>query len=92
MSQEELAQLLNTTQSQVSRYENGENDPTSEVLAALARALDVSADWLLGLTDEIKRPVGGMADLDHIEREALRILRAKTPEKRQQAVEVLKVL
>jgi transcriptional regulator with XRE-family HTH domain len=52
INQEALAVLIGINQGQVSRYESGESVPSSDVLAALARALQTSADWLLGLVDD----------------------------------------
>jgi transcriptional regulator with XRE-family HTH domain len=53
-SQEKLAEYLGIGQQQIWRYENGETKPNTEILAKIAKALDVSADYLLGLTDEPK--------------------------------------
>lgn len=39
---------------QISNYLNGHQDPRGTQLVALARALDVSADFLLGLTDRME--------------------------------------
>lgn len=36
----------------ISLYMNGQSKPDTERLAAISRTLDVSADWLLGLSDE----------------------------------------
>jgi transcriptional regulator with XRE-family HTH domain len=57
MPQTELLSLLKEqglelTQARLSHYENGRNYPDPPILAALATALGVSADWLLGLTTE----------------------------------------
>ncbi len=54
LSQLALAYRINSTPTQIFRYEKGENDPTGKVLAALARALDTSTDYLLGLVDDPK--------------------------------------
>jgi transcriptional regulator with XRE-family HTH domain len=53
MSQATLAKKIGINQAQISKYEVAENAVSSEVLAELARILDVSSDWLLGLTDEV---------------------------------------
>ncbi|MBI5671271.1 MAG: helix-turn-helix domain-containing protein [Chloroflexi bacterium] len=92
LSQEALAELADIDQTQISRYEIGKNEPGADALAALARALDTTTDWLVGLTDNPDRPLRGQADLDDIEREAIKILRAKSPADRRKAVEVLRVL
>lgn len=52
MSQREFAKLLGVTQGALCRWELGENVPKIDVLYQIAKALDVSSDYLLGLTDE----------------------------------------
>ncbi|QVK17362.1 helix-turn-helix transcriptional regulator [Mycoplasmatota bacterium] len=51
ITQKELSRLTNIAQDQISRYENGQ-DMTSNNLKIFCKALDVSADYLLGLIDE----------------------------------------
>lgn len=92
LSQEELASQIGTSQRQISKYETGKNDPTGDVLAALARALDTTTDWLLGLTDNPERLLRGEDDLSEDERELIEIYRKKTPGQRRKALEVTKVL
>jgi transcriptional regulator with XRE-family HTH domain len=92
MTQEELADRIGTNQRQISKYENGHNDPTADVLAALARALDTTTDWLLGLTDTPERPLRTEADLNEDERELLLIYRSKPAARRKQVVEIAKVV
>lgn len=52
LTQEDLAKRTQLGQKQIWRYENGENDPSGNIIAALAKELNVSADYLLGLTDD----------------------------------------
>lgn len=52
LNQGDLGELLGTNQTQVSRYETGENDPTAVVLLALAKALETTPNWLLGFDEE----------------------------------------
>lgn len=52
MTQEELAAELGFGHSQLNKYENNKRDPTLESLVKLARRLNVSVDWLVGLVDE----------------------------------------
>lgn len=50
MTQEELAHAAGlNSRVDVSKYENGINEPPLDKLRRLALALDVSVDWLLGL-------------------------------------------
>ena len=53
LSQEEIAAVLNTTQQQYSKYENGSNEIPVRHVITLCKFYGISADWLLGLTDEI---------------------------------------
>jgi transcriptional regulator with XRE-family HTH domain len=89
--QEDLADLINTSQKQVSKYEH-DSEPGAEKLALLARALDTTTDFLVGLTDNPVRPIGNETDLSDDERHLLEIYRAKSVTKRRQAIEVLRVL
>lgn len=52
LSQIDLANQLGVGPNQISRYETGQNTPGAEMLFDLALFFDVSADYLLGLTDE----------------------------------------
>jgi len=49
-SQTELAKAASLADaSAISRYERGVTEPRAETIVALAQAMGVSADWLLGL-------------------------------------------
>ena len=50
-SQEDIAELLDTTQQQYSKYENGTNEIPVRHVIALCKFYQISADWLLGLTE-----------------------------------------
>ena len=52
MTQDELAGRLGITPQAVSKWERGTSLPDISMLSDLARLLDVSADWLLGLRTE----------------------------------------
>jgi len=51
LSQRELASRCQIGDKQIWRYENGESNPTADHITAIAKELDISADYLLGLTD-----------------------------------------
>ncbi len=51
-SRREVAARTGITERTYQRYENAERDPSAPVLLALADYYDVSADYLLGRTDE----------------------------------------
>lgn len=52
LSQTQLAEMIGTTPQNLSRYENGIREPKATTLAAIAKALDVSSSYLLGITDD----------------------------------------
>ena len=54
ISQNELATNIGVHVTNISRYERGENKPTTEVLTKLANALDTTTDYLMnGSTDDV---------------------------------------
>ena len=54
LTQTDIAKLLNTSQTVYSRYERDERTLPTEMLFNLALYYNISADYLLGLTDEPK--------------------------------------
>ncbi|MDE7181688.1 MAG: helix-turn-helix domain-containing protein [Clostridia bacterium] len=50
-SQKQLAQLINTTDDSIFSWEKGRSQPSIEMILALCKALEISADYLLGLED-----------------------------------------
>lgn len=50
--QKDIAKLLNTTQQQYSKIENGLTEITADRIIKLAKHYKVSTDYLLGLSDE----------------------------------------
>lgn len=51
MKQSELAERFAVDQRTVSNWECGINEPNYEILIQLAKFFDVSADYLLGISD-----------------------------------------
>jgi len=47
-----MGEILGVSERQVRRWIHGENDPASEITALMAKTLDTSTDYLLGLTDD----------------------------------------
>lgn len=54
LTQKQIGQLLNMSQTGYNQYEIGKNDIPTKVLIELANFYNTSIDYLLGLTDEIK--------------------------------------
>jgi transcriptional regulator with XRE-family HTH domain len=47
-SQDELAKVIESSRVMIGKYERGDNLPSIEVIVKLAKAFDVSVDFLLG--------------------------------------------
>lgn len=54
LSNKDLAKKANVTESAISYYTKGVRTPSGEVLIRIARALDTTADYLLGTTESLK--------------------------------------
>jgi transcriptional regulator with XRE-family HTH domain len=52
ISQSELAAAIGTTQTNISRWEQGKNEPTSNFIILLANHLQTTTDYLLGRETE----------------------------------------
>lgn len=52
VGQQELCNLLNIEQSTLANYENNRRSPKLDILLKIAKCLDVSTDYLLGLTNQ----------------------------------------
>jgi transcriptional regulator with XRE-family HTH domain len=69
LSQAKLAEMVGLHYQQISRYETGKTEPDGEIVARIAKALQVSTDYLLGLVDTPTPYID--ADLTERERQAL---------------------
>lgn len=60
LKQEELAEKIHSSKSNISRYESNSVEPNLKTLNELAKFFDVSTDYLLGLTI-VRKPVDTLA-------------------------------
>ena len=51
-TQKDLANAIGYTQANISRWEKGEQEPTSGAITAICAFYEVSADFLLGLSND----------------------------------------
>ena len=56
LTQRQLAAILNMTQTQYFRYEQGYRDVPTDILIALAQMYHTSTDYILGLTNNPAPP------------------------------------
>ena len=54
-SQREMSRLCDFGEGQIRKYENEESDPSATHLKRIAELLNVSADFLLGMSDDPQR-------------------------------------
>ena len=52
ISQKQLAERINLSETVVSRYISGEREPKANVLANIATALNTTSDYLLGIEED----------------------------------------
>ncbi len=80
LNQKELAAKLGINQTRLSNWEVGTSRPLAENIYSLASVLDVSSDYLLGLTDDpqpiqytqaASTPLGTIDDLSKEDLEAI---------------------
>lgn len=49
MTQQQVADMLNTSRSNITKYETGALEPNLETIGLLAELYNVSTDWLFGI-------------------------------------------
>ncbi len=82
LTQKQLAAMINVKHSVISFYELGDRLPSPEVLKKLAAALNVSADYLLGLEKKETIDVSGLTEKDiSVVRSLVDVLREKNQNK-----------
>ena len=59
MTQSQLCDASGVSQAQLSLYESGQRSPTADTLMKLAKSLNVSVDYLLGLVDDPEARLSG---------------------------------
>jgi transcriptional regulator with XRE-family HTH domain len=93
MSQIEFAERTGVNQYQISRYERGVGNPSVDVLITMARALNTTADYLLGLSS-VPHPGAEpdpYPDLTPTERDVVAILRQQDAKNQARLVEILRL-
>lgn len=76
LSQKFLAEKIGTSQRNIGRWENGENEPTYTQLVKLADFFNCSIDYIVGREDDFGNVIlsaGNGAELSSEEKELLRL-------------------
>jgi len=56
LTQEQVGKFINVTRSQVSKYESGTRMLNQQQIVDLVKALNTTADYFLGLSENEKKP------------------------------------
>ena len=88
LSQRAIALATGITPAQISRYEAGLQSPTEDAIRKIAQFLGVSADYLLGLTDD---PIPKSGELPAFIKEKLKRLEELEKE-RERLLEIIEEL
>ena len=62
LTQRDLSIRLNVSKGTISGYEQGLSYPSIETLTKICIILDTSADYLLGISDDLPFKMGGLTD------------------------------
>lgn len=90
-SQANLAKILFVNQTAVSQWERGVTTPSSAILIKLCDLYGVSADYLLGRSDEKQPATVSDGGLTEEQQEIIHLFEAASPEKREAAMAVLRL-
>lgn len=88
MSQKQLADLTNLTESAVSRYVKGDRIPKGAILLNIANALGSSTDYLLGLTD-VAHPLSSEQEIEQAFELIARNAKTMTAEEKEKFAKIL---
>lgn len=86
MSQKELAQLTNLTESAISRYLKGDRQPRGAILLNIANALGTTTDYFLGKTET---KFNSDSDFDTLYRLLARNSKNMSPENKAKLAKIL---
>ena len=86
LTQRELALHLGCSQCTISEFENGKSIPSTKSLCRLAYTLNISIDYLLGVTEDVSP---WCASLCPQEQELFQLFRKLPPQKQERAIGIL---
>jgi transcriptional regulator with XRE-family HTH domain len=90
LTQQELADKANLERKTIIRIESGQNVPGVRALAALSKVFGVTADYLLGLSNDPHTLPASESDLSELELEAIQAFRrAQSDDQRRRLLKAL---
>ncbi len=93
LTQEKLAQAIGTNQRTVARWEVGKSDPSVFYILKLAEYFHVSADYLLGVEDDLghKSYIDVQDDITPEEQKLITAYRKLSPSNREMILRMLNI-
>ena len=94
LTQSDVAEAIGTSQRNIGRWENGENEPAAIYVKALAEFFGVSADYLLGLEDDfgVRTSAPMSDDITVEEKQIIKKIRALRKESRELVEQMIDTL
>lgn len=91
LSQAEFAKKIGTSQRNVSKYENEQLDLSTEILLSICAFFQISADYLLGRSDDLGAVAiqSGAPEITPEEKELVQLYRSLSPQFRKMAIDML---
>lgn len=88
LRQQDVADAINCSQAVYSRYENGEREPSKDVLRSLADYFGVTVDYIIGREDNATKP-DTHQQAEELQKENAAMLSSLTPEEWQRVVDFI---
>ena len=94
MSQEKLGRLVGVGRTAVAMWETDKSEPDNATLIKLAEVFGVSADYLLGRTEQKEQPptVSGEEPLDEQEKQIMELVTKLSPDQKEFLLSSMKTL
>ena len=93
LSQTALAQSVGTSQRNIGRWENGENEPTYSQLVKIADYFGVTIDYLVGREDDFGVvKLENLSQISNDEKELISVYKLLSKEEKQKVLSIVKGL
>ena len=93
LSQTALAESVGTSQRNIGRWENGENEPTYSQLVKLADYFGVTIDYLVGREDDFGVvKIENLSQISNDEKDLIRVYKSLSQEDKQKVLSMVKEL
>jgi len=92
ISQKELASQLYVSPQAISKWERNESTPNPEAIAKMAGIFEVSADYLVGRTNQRGEPPAQGEELDDMEKQLMKYVKDMTLDQKKMLLAQMRVM